>query len=105
MVAQEELKGTNRRELFETNKNKFAPLFKEMQIVAKKVLTEERVELKYKNDFDAGIDQLLPDKNQPLPRFLVQAIVKVGDDWKLDGPARPNEESWENEGQIEKFAP
>jgi hypothetical protein len=32
-------------------------------------------------------------------------MVKVGNDWKVDGLPRLNEESWEDESQIEKFAP
>jgi RNA polymerase sigma factor (sigma-70 family) len=106
MLAQEELKGTKRREMFETNKIKFAPFFNGVQILAKKVLTDDRVELKYKNDLDPAVNQLLDmPKSGPLPQFIVQAMVKVGNDWKMDGLPRLNEESWDDEGQIEKFAP
>ena len=106
MLEQEELKGTKRREIFETNKTKFAPFFNGVQILAKKVLTDDRVELKYKNDLDPAVNQLLDmPKNGPLPQFIVQAMVKVGNDWKMDGLPRLNEESWDDVGQIEKFAP
>ena len=106
LLAQEELKGTKRREMFETNKIKFAPFFKGVQILAKKVLTDDRVELKYKNDLDPAVKQLFDmPKSGPLPQFIVQAMVKVGNDWKVDGLPRLNEESWEDESQIEKFAP
>ena len=72
----------------------------------KKVLTDDRVELKYKNDLDPAVNQLLDmPKNGPLPQFIVQAMVKVGNDWKMDGLPRLNEESWDDVGQIEKFAP
>ncbi len=105
MLALEGKEGTQRRDWFETHKKTFAPLFKGVQIMAKKVLANDRVELKFKHEFDAAINQLPELQGQRLPDYFVQAIVKVGSAWKLDGLPRPNEESWDEEGQIEKSAP
>jgi hypothetical protein len=67
---------------------------------------QKRVEFKYKNHFDAAINQV-PNtpQGQRFPKYIVQTMVKVGNDWKMEGLPRPNEESWEDEGEIEDFLP
>jgi RNA polymerase sigma factor (sigma-70 family) len=101
-VAAEEMKDSRRRDYFEKIKGTLAQTYKGFQIVAKKLVAEDRVELKFKNDHDSTIDQVADV--QHVLRCGIQPLLKVGTEWKLDGLPRSFEESWEAEGQIEKFA-
>jgi len=69
-----------------------------MQIVAKKVLADDRVELKFKNDHDTAISQL--PGVQHILKYGVQTMVRVANDWKLDGLPHSYQESWEDDGQV-----
>jgi len=74
--------------------------FKGMQILARKALAEDRVELKVKID-------VAPTTNgqQTLPPIAVQPMVKAGDVWKLGGVTRGYQASWEDDGKIETYVP
>ncbi|HTL59408.1 MAG TPA: sigma-70 family RNA polymerase sigma factor [Candidatus Limnocylindrales bacterium] len=98
-----ELNDTNRQEQFESVKAAAAQLYKGFQIVAKKVLAEDRVELEFRNDHDSAVSQAL-DIQHPL-KYGIQSLVKVGNEWKLDGLPRSFQSSWEEDGQIQRFAP
>ena len=95
------LQDASRREQFETLQRGAAQLYKGMQIVAKKVLADDRVELKFKNDHDTAISQL--PGVQHILKYGVQTMVRVANDWKLDGLPHSYQESWEDDGQVEKF--
>jgi hypothetical protein len=67
-----------------------APLFKGMQVVARKVLAEDKVELKVKMDVESP-----PDSKVDMPPFWIQPMVKVGNEWKLGGSTRDYQSSWD----------
>jgi len=96
----EESKDQNGREGFEARQKMMAPLFKGMQIVAKKLLVEDKVELKVKWDADP-----VPDPRHELPPLIIQPMIKVGDAWKIEGSTRGYQEAWEKDGQIQTFNP
>jgi RNA polymerase sigma factor (sigma-70 family) len=102
-AAAEELKDSRRRAYFETVKGTLAQTYKGLQIVAKKLVAEDRVELKFKNDHDSSINQVAD--LQHILNCGIQTLVKVGAEWKLDGLPRSFDESWEAEGQIQRFTP
>jgi hypothetical protein len=76
-----------------------AAAFKGMQIVARKTLDGDRVELKVKLDADP-----LPNSQVNPPTFMAQPMVKVGNEWKLGGSTRPCQPDWDNDGEIQTFA-
>jgi hypothetical protein len=82
------------REQFETGRKAMAPLFKGLQIVARKTLGEDRVELKLKMDADP-----LPDSKADMPPFFIQPMVKVGNEWKLGGSTRGYQPEWDDAPQ------
>jgi RNA polymerase sigma factor (sigma-70 family) len=97
----EELKNPDKaRAQFEQSQKKMAPLFKGMQIVARKVLAEDKVELKIKMDADP-----IPGSKAPTPPYMVQPMVKVGDEWKLGGSTREHKPKWDEDGQIVPLSP
>ena len=60
-----------------------AQLIKGMEITARKVLADDKVELKFK------LDTSSPPKNGgPIPDFLVQPLVKFGGEWKICGSTK-----------------
>jgi hypothetical protein len=73
-----------------------APLFKGLQIAARKTLDENRVELKVKMDADP-----LPNSPANATAFVIQPMVKVGNEWKLGGSTRGYDSAWDNNGQIQ----
>jgi hypothetical protein len=96
----DELKDPNQRERFEARQKMMAPLFKGLQIFARKAVAEDKVELKVKMDANP-----LPNQETSQPEFLVQPMIKVGEFWKLGGSTRGHEETWNAEGQIQTFLP
>lgn len=95
-----ELNDKQGREQFESGQMKMEQLFKGMQIVAKKLLTDDKVELKVRLDADP-----VPGQQHDMPPFMIQPMVKIGDAWKIGGSTRGHEESWEEDGQIQTFTP
>jgi hypothetical protein len=88
------------REGFVASQKVMAPLFKGFQIVAKKSLADDKVELKIKMDADP-----IPGQQHQMPPFMIQPMVKVGDVWKISGSTRGHDATWESTGQIETIAP
>jgi hypothetical protein len=84
------------REQFEAGRAKMAPLFRGIQVVARKTLAEDRVELKIK--MDAGP---MPGSKADMPPFLIQPMVKVGTDWKLGGSTRGYQPEWDSSAQTQ----
>jgi RNA polymerase sigma factor (sigma-70 family) len=84
---------------YERRRSTLAPLFKGIQFVAKKILAEDRVELKMKMDVDAEMKKLSPDN----PEFLIQPMMKIGDQWKISGSTREYTSKWDATGQIEQY--
>ena len=95
-----EAKDTKGREGFEARRKVMAPLFKGFQVVAKKLLSDEKVELKVKMDADP-----FPGQQHEVPPFMIQTMVKVGDAWKIGGSTRGHQETWDKDGEIQTYAP
>jgi hypothetical protein len=95
-----ELKDPKGREQFEAGQKMLAPVFKGMQILAKKTLEEDRVELKIKQDYDPAMNQL-----GKMLGALIQPMVRVGTEWKLGGSTREYQQAWEKDAQIQTFTP
>jgi hypothetical protein len=95
-----EAKDPKARDGFEARQKIMAPLFKGMQILAQKVLGEDKVELKVKMDVDP-----IPNQKRQMPPFMIQPMVRVGDVWKLGGSTRGHQETWDQDGQIQTYTP
>jgi len=80
-----------------------APIFKGIQIVAKKSLPDDSVELKVRYAYDTeAMSKLTP--NLP-PDLMIQPMVNVSGQWKLGGSTRGHKPSWDEGGQIQTFEP
>ena len=95
-----EAKNLKGREDFEARQKVMAPLFKGFQVVAKKSLADDKVELKIRMDGDP-----IPGQQRQMPPFMIQPMAKVGDVWKLGGSTRSHDAAWESDGQIQTFTP
>ncbi|MDB6129140.1 MAG: polymerase, sigma-24 subunit, subfamily [Verrucomicrobiales bacterium] len=80
----------------EQQKLALGSLFKGVQVLAKKTLSEDRVELKMKTDFDPAIKDLAPH----IKEFMIQNMVKIGDSWKIESDPREHQAGWDSEGQV-----
>jgi hypothetical protein len=76
-------------------------MMKGFQILAKKVIASDYVELKIRVDFDAG----LPNTASRCPDTLVSSVFKFGEEWKLDDDSKEFTEAWQRDGQIQTYAP
>jgi RNA polymerase sigma factor (sigma-70 family) len=94
-----ELNDPNGKENFETGRDKAASLFKGFQIIARKQVAEDKVELKVKYDSDENMKKAAPK----LADYSIQRMVKFGDQWKLGGSTRNYSEDWDSEGQVQAF--
>lgn len=99
-AADTESKNPNTQRDFETSQKVMAPLFKGMQVVAKKSLGDDKVELKVRVDADP-----IPGQEQAIPSLGIQRMVKIAGIWKLNGGTSVSLETWESEGQIESYSP
>ncbi len=96
----EELKDSKGPEEFVATQKIMAPLFKGMQVIARKVLADDKVELKFRTDTDP-----IPNSQVPMPPFSIQPMVRIGVEWRLDGSTQEWKENWERDGTIENVAP
>lgn len=78
-----------------------APFFLGMQVMAEKLLADDRVELMVKVDAQAppGVEVNLP------PPFNILPMVRVDNEWKLGGAPQDYSPDWAKTGQIKMFAP
>ncbi len=98
----QELNDPKGREQFEAGQKMAATWFKGMQITAKKIISDDRVELKIKQDYDLAVMNKIT--SHPPPEYMVQPMVRVGNEWKLGGSTRGHKDSWDGEGQIQTFS-
>ena len=96
----EELEDKKGREEFEASRKRMAPLFKGIQIVAKKSLADDKVELKMWMDSDSTSGQQCGERE-----FVIQPMVKIGDAWRLGGGTMGHQEAWDEDPTIQTFAP
>ncbi|MEO7297724.1 MAG: sigma-70 family RNA polymerase sigma factor [Verrucomicrobiota bacterium] len=102
-MRDEELKDPKARENFEIGIKKMAPLFNGMEFVAKKILGDDKVEIKLRQDWNPDVKKL--DANVTLPEFHIQPMIKIGNEWKLGGSTRSYEPKWDEEGEIKNYSP
>jgi hypothetical protein len=89
-------KEPNGRAKFNADIKRHAQQLKGMQIMARKMLADDKAELKIKLNLSS------PAKNgKPVPAFRIQSMVKVGDDWKLGGSTRDYTPDWDEGSQPE----
>jgi RNA polymerase sigma factor (sigma-70 family) len=81
---------------FESGRKQGSPILKGLEILAKKTVSENEVEMKLRVD------------TQPIPGIPLDAIpmtilpmVKVGNEWKVGTSTRDYDPSWEQSGRIE----
>jgi hypothetical protein len=88
-------KDPNDRKKIESAWKRAAPLFKGMQIVAKKIIADDKVELKF----------VIEDtqKKNPGNKYFLQVVVKIGNEWKIGNTTRTYEASWDNNGNVVTF--
>ena len=95
----DEAKDPKGKEKFEASYKTMGALFKGMQILARKTISDERVELKVKLDSD-------PYQNKPTgPGIAIQPMLKVGDEWKLGGNTHQHSVKWDQNGSIQTYNP
>jgi len=102
MVA-EENKDSQAKQKLENDQTLAAKVLVGMQIMAKKTLADDRVEIKVRMAADP---QLLKQFSAHMPpEFMLQPMVKIGDEWKLGGSSHAWTENWDQSGQIETYSP
>jgi RNA polymerase sigma factor (sigma-70 family) len=89
------LRNPKTRELFETSRKQMAPLFKGLQIMARKVLADGKVEFKVKMDADP-----LPDTKAWMPGIAVYRLTNIDRAWKVGG-ATGYDAKWDQDGQVQ----
>jgi hypothetical protein len=96
-------KEPNGRKNFDAGVKKAAQAqsIKGLQVVARKVLADDQVELKFKLDFAS------PPKNGERDKgFAICPLVKIGGEWKLSGKkTKDYTPDWDNGSQPEPAAP
>jgi hypothetical protein len=93
--TQAEFKKNIDREHFEANFRKGTTPFKGIQILAKQIIADDKVDLKILIN-----DTLI---NNPADKYRLQILVKISDEWKIDGEVRRYEPSWDNGSNIVTF--
>jgi hypothetical protein len=61
-----------------------------MQVAARKILSDDEVELKVLLDFGT-------------PLFKIQAFVKINEQWRLSDSTRDYDPAWDDNGEIQYF--
>jgi hypothetical protein len=89
-------KEPNGRARFNADIKQHAQQLKGLQILARKMLADDKAELKIKLDITSPAK-----KGKPAPGFRIQPMVKVGDDWKLGGSTRGYTPDWDEGSQPE----
>jgi hypothetical protein len=86
-------------EKYQTLRKAIEPLFKGIQIFARKTIDNDRVELKVRTTYDT-----MPGGSAP-PEFTIQPIGRYGNEWKLMGSTREDSADWDSGGTVEILAP
>jgi RNA polymerase sigma factor (sigma-70 family) len=83
------------KEAFEAGQKEATQTFKGMQIMARKQMADDKVELKVRME---GLKA--PGDPTERPEIVIQVMTKVGDVWKLGGSTHPYDPKWDNEGEV-----
>ena len=90
---------TNAFQVFERNSNQMGALLQGIQMLAKKTIDENHVEMKTRYDLAVGAN---PTDVTPL--LAVIPMIRTENGWKL-GRTRDYSESWDQTGNVEPLAP
>jgi hypothetical protein len=88
------------RDDFTKKQAMMAPMCQGFQILAKKVLADDKVEFKVRDVLNA--EMLKSMGSPPPPDTVVVPMIKSGDGWRTGG-ARSYTSSWDDSGSIENF--
>ncbi len=96
-----QLRDEKGQEKFENSRKLSGPMFKGMQILGKKTISESNVEMKIRIDSAQA-----PNTGVALPKspIQIQPMIKIGDAWKLSGSIRQYQPEWDQEGQVEIYS-
>jgi RNA polymerase sigma factor (sigma-70 family) len=106
---EEDQRKPNSRATIEASFTHISPRFLAMQILARKDISDQEVEMKVK--WDIGVQPVSatgPEASQPgafTSQVMVQRIVKVGNEWKREGSISPYKPDWDKNGNIQNFVP
>ncbi len=101
MLAKE-LQKAKGRDNFESLRSQIVPYLEGVQVVARKTLAADQVEVRFRVKYFPEISQWKPGM-QTLQE-IVQPLVRVDGNWKVGGATQPYTPNWETEGQIHVFA-
>jgi len=87
---------TEAKKDFEKHRDADGSFFKGLQILARKDLAEDKVEIKIKMDSDPN--PAAPE--QKTSHVVIQTMRKIEGAWKLGGSTRDWTEAWEKEGNV-----
>ena len=83
------------REKYEVARKTIEPLFKGVQLVARKSISADRVELKVK-----VVQDPVPDGPASSP-ISIQPMERYGNEWKLSGSTREYTTEWDKSGEVQ----
>ena len=84
-------------QVFEENRKQSEAVFKSVDMLAKKTLSEDKVEFKIALNVDLG-----PNAPQMPPSVMILPMTRIGSQWKLAGHPKENKEGWDD-GQVLTF--
>jgi hypothetical protein len=90
-------KDPNDRQHFESAMKRGAPSFKGMQIMAKKTIADDKVDLKVLMEATST--------KSPDNKCVLQMMAKIGNEWKVGGGTRSYQANWDNGSNIVTFVP
>ncbi|MGD0536446.1 MAG: sigma-70 family RNA polymerase sigma factor [Verrucomicrobiota bacterium] len=100
-MLKEAEKDPNFRAGLEAAPSNFGTLIKGVQMMAKKTLADDQVELKVWMGGQYSGGPSAPGAGN----FFIQPLVKIGNEWKMSGSSRGVSPDWEQSGQVQPEAP
>lgn len=88
-------KNPNSRQQFESAMKSGAPSFRGLQIMAKKTIADDKVDLKVWMEATSA--------NSPDNKYRLQVMAKIGNEWKVGGGTRSYQASWDNGSNVVTF--
>ena len=104
---EEQQKKPDSRKTMETAFSILSPRFLAMQILARKDISDQQVEIKVRWDLrePASATGPVPSLVTQSTQFWIQPLVKVGNEWKREGSSHPYIPDWDKSGTIQSFVP
>ncbi len=89
------------RKQFDRERVQQAPAFAGIQLLTKRVVSEHEVQLQFKMHLDPSFQKAHTD----IPDSFIQAMIRIGDDWKLGADTRPFDAVWNDDPKVQHFSP